>query len=83
MAGMGQQQGHADRTVNGSGRPAESAQHAGLCARCRFSRRIVSGRGSVFLLCERSRHDARFRKYPALPVASCPGFEAIETAKDR
>jgi hypothetical protein len=29
----------------------------------------------VFSLCERSKTDARFPKYPRLPVESCPGFE--------
>ncbi|MES4792649.1 MAG: hypothetical protein C4321_06340 [Chloroflexota bacterium] len=47
----------------------------GLCVRCSWGRRVVSGRGSVFWLCERSRVDGRFRKYPALPVLACTGFE--------
>jgi len=36
---------------------------------------VVSGKGSVFWMCERSKVDARFRKYPPLPVLACPGFE--------
>jgi hypothetical protein len=48
----------------------------GLCAGCAWAQRVVSGRGSVFWLCGRSRVDARFRKYPPLPVRDCPGFEA-------
>ncbi|WBL35443.1 hypothetical protein O0235_11740 [Tepidiforma flava] len=48
---------------------------AGLCAGCAWAQRVVSGRGSVFWLCGRSRVDARFRKYPPLPVLACPGFE--------
>jgi hypothetical protein len=47
----------------------------GLCAECRWSRRVVSGKGSVFWMCERSKVDPRFRKYPALPVLACAGFE--------
>ena len=49
---------------------------AGLCARCLHARLVVSGRGSAFVLCERSRGDGRFPRYPPLPVRSCAGFEA-------
>lgn len=48
---------------------------AGLCATCRHAERVVSGRGSVFLLCGRSRTDPRYAKYPPLPVRACPGYE--------
>lgn len=47
----------------------------GLCGRCVHAREIVSGRGSRFLLCDRSRYDPRYPRYPQLPVLSCPGFE--------
>ena len=46
-----------------------------LCERCRWLREVISGKGSRFLLCERSRVDHQFPKYPPQPVASCPGFE--------
>ena len=46
-----------------------------LCERCRWLREVISGKGSRFLLCERSRVDPQFAKYPPQPVASCPGFE--------
>jgi len=36
---------------------------------------VVSGKGSVFWMCERSKVDPRFRKYPPLPVLACAGFE--------
>jgi hypothetical protein len=48
---------------------------AGLCATCRHSRVVTSGRGSVFRLCERSRTDPRFPRYPRLPVVRCDGYE--------
>ena len=32
-------------------------------------------KGSRFVLCTRSTHDARFPKYPPLPVTRCDGFE--------
>ncbi|MFN8180078.1 MAG: hypothetical protein U0167_19250 [bacterium] len=54
------------------------SERAGLCARCRHARSIASRRGSEFLLCERSRTDPRFARYPPLPVRECPGFESAE-----
>ena len=47
----------------------------GLCPLCLHARKIESGRGSVFWLCERSKGDPHFRKYPPLPVTQCDGFE--------
>ena len=49
---------------------------AGLCGTCRHARAIANDRGSVFVLCGRSRADARYSRYPPLPVVSCAGFEA-------
>jgi hypothetical protein len=46
-----------------------------LCDACRHARRIVNDRGSVFVLCELSRTDTRFPRYPRLPVVACTGFE--------
>ncbi|HEX6457167.1 MAG TPA: hypothetical protein VF009_11695 [Solirubrobacterales bacterium] len=48
---------------------------AGLCDSCRHQRLVPNTRGSVFSLCERSRTDPAFPRYPRLPVLSCPGFE--------
>jgi hypothetical protein len=48
---------------------------AGLCDGCRHQRLVPNTRGSVFSLCERSRSDERFPRYPPLPVLECPGFE--------
>ena len=45
-----------------------------MCGRCRNARVIASDRGSRFLLCELSRTDARFPRYPRLPVLACGGF---------
>ncbi len=54
---------------------------AGLCDRCRHQRLVPNTRGSVFSLCERSRTDPAYPRYPRLPVLSCPGFEpGAETA---
>jgi hypothetical protein len=50
----------------------------GLCATCRWSRRVVSARTSVFWRCARSEVDPRFPKYPRLPVLACAGYEEGE-----
>jgi len=47
----------------------------GLCFTCRHAQTIVSSRGSRFYLCERSRTDPGFPRYPALPVVACIGWE--------
>ncbi|HEV3481392.1 MAG TPA: hypothetical protein VGR97_03595 [Candidatus Acidoferrales bacterium] len=53
---------------------ASETERAGLCAKCRFARRIESARGSKFILCELSASDPAFPKYPRLPVIECPGY---------
>jgi hypothetical protein len=40
------------------------------------ARVVETARGSRFLLCELSRTDPRFPRYPNLPVLACDGFEA-------
>lgn len=47
----------------------------GLCDGCRHQRLVPNTRGSVFSLCERSREDPAYPRYPRIPVLSCPGFE--------
>jgi hypothetical protein len=37
----------------------------------------------VFWLCERSKSDARFTKYPPLPVLACMGYEKTEGDGER
>jgi hypothetical protein len=36
---------------------------------------IKNTRGSSFSMCERSKTDEAFPKYPRVPVVECPGFE--------
>ena len=48
--------------------------HPGLCAACVNARVITSGKGSTFWLCELSRTDPAFPRYPPLPVVRCSGF---------
>jgi hypothetical protein len=51
---------------------------AGLCGDCLHVRRVESERGSVFVMCQLSATDARFPKYPRLPVLSCTGYSQRE-----
>jgi len=46
----------------------------GLCGDCQHARLIESAKGSRFLLCRLSESDARFPKYPRLPVLRCAGY---------
>lgn len=55
--------------------PSATRPSAGLCDGCRHQRLVPNTRGSVFSLCERSREDPAYRRYPPIPVLSCPGFE--------
>ena len=50
---------------------------AGLCESCAHSRK-VAGAHTVFWMCERSRKDPTFPRYPRLPVLSCRGYEGKE-----
>ena len=47
----------------------------GLCDECRHQRLVPNTRGSVFSLCERSRDDPSYPRYPRIPVLSCPGHQ--------
>jgi hypothetical protein len=60
-----------------------SAPPPGLCGTCRHARVITTDRGSRFWLCQRSASDPRFPRYPALPVARCPGFEPHQDLAER
>ena len=61
-----------------SDRPRPPAPEIGLCADCRHARTQVTGRGSTFWRCLRAEEDPRFRRYPALPVRVCPGYERTD-----
>jgi hypothetical protein len=50
-------------------------QPAGLCDSCRHQRVVRNTRGSTFSLCERSKTDPAFPRYPRLPVIECVGYE--------
>jgi hypothetical protein len=51
----------------------------GLCDSCRHQRLVGNTRGSAFSLCERSRTDRAYPKYPRVPVLTCPGHDPGST----
>jgi hypothetical protein len=56
--------------------PPQPWPPGGLCPSCAHVRVVRSGRGSVFLMCERGlRREPGFAKYPRLPVTVCRGHE--------
>lgn len=61
---------------------AMSQPAAGLCNLCLHQRLVPNTRGSIFSLCERSKADPAFPRYPRVPVLDCPGFEE-RPAEDR
>jgi GNAT superfamily N-acetyltransferase len=61
---------------------ADEAEAAGLCASCQYVQRIVSARGSRFYLCERSRTDPSYPRYPRLPVRACAGYVEVKKNGD-
>ena len=52
-----------------------SRPDAGLCDTCAHQRVVGNTRGSRFSLCERSREDPAYPRYPRLPVTRCRGWE--------
>ena len=46
----------------------------GLCSRCTNARELKTKGGSTLILCELSKQDPSFPKFPPLPVLSCPGY---------
>jgi hypothetical protein len=56
--------------------PPEERRRVGLCADCRHAKVQASARGSRFWRCLRADTDARFERYPRLPIVTCPGHEA-------
>ena len=48
---------------------------AGLCDSCQHQKLIHTTRGSTFSMCELSKTDRSFPKYPRLPVKACRGYQ--------
>lgn len=57
-----------------TGRSDEVAR-VGLCLSCRYGRTVKNRRGSRFYMCERSRTEERYPRYPPLPVLRCVGHK--------
>jgi hypothetical protein len=51
---------------------------AGLCDSCRHQQLVRNTRGSEFSLCQRSRTEPEYPRYPRLPVLECRGHERRE-----
>lgn len=45
-----------------------------LCETCASMREVATPRGSRFLLCQLSKTDRTFPKYPPQPVVRCGGY---------
>jgi len=50
-----------------------AVDRVGLCASCVHAEIVHSSKGSTFYLCRLAEIDPAFRKYPVLPVRTCPG----------
>jgi hypothetical protein len=80
---VGQGRGRVGALTTDADRPSREPdidrERVGLCADCRWARRVPSQRGAVFFLCRRSETDAAFPRYPRLPRLSCEGYERART----
>lgn len=61
----------------------QGSERAGLCFFCRHVRVVRTDRGGIFYQCQRSAEDARYPRYPRLPVRQCPGHEPKEEVEVR
>jgi hypothetical protein len=50
-----------------------------LCETCASMQEVFTPKGSRFLLCQLSRVDPAFSKYPPQPVVRCEGYRPKET----
>lgn len=73
--GLSQPLCDADPLPAGLGPLTVEGMKPGLCESCRHQKLIRNTRGSTFSMCERSKTDERYPKYPRLPVERCPGWE--------
>jgi hypothetical protein len=49
-----------------------------LCETCALMREVVTPKGSRFLLCQLSKTDPAYSKYPPQPVVRCDGYRKNE-----
>ena len=55
--------------------PMRAQRGAGLCDSCSHQKEVRNTRGSTFSLCNRSKDDPAYPRYPRLPVLTCAGYE--------
>lgn len=66
----------AENEKSETGGPPNGDARVGLCATCRHARRIPHPRGGDdYWRCGLADTDARFAKFPGLPVKTCSGYE--------
>lgn len=75
---MGDPANRAGELARGNARMNAGEERIGLCFTCVHARRVVTPR-STFWLCERSRTDPRYERYPRLPVVRCEGWTPAPT----
>ncbi len=56
---------------------------SGLCETCRFHTIVATKRGREFHLCELSKSDSSYPKYPRLPVLHCAGYTPADETKKK
>ena len=59
-----------------------SESEVGLCFTCRHARIVPTPRHRYWM-CQLSFTDARFDKYPRLPVLACDGYEAKAPGQEK
>ena len=64
-------------------RETEREGRVGLCPGCRHVRVVRSRTNQDYYRCERSTADARYPKYPRLPVLRCDGYDPVEPPPSR
>lgn len=62
---------------------SETEASVGLCAHCAHHRLVTSDRGGTYWYCRRAETDARFPKYPILPVFECHGYDRVSDVNPR
>src|SRR2546430_10434420 len=64
------------------GVPGEAAAMSrSLCETCAWMREVVTPKGSRFLLCQLSKTDPAYPKYPPQPVVRCDGYRPREASE--
>jgi len=53
-----------------------------LCETCASMREVVTPKGSRFLLCQLSKTDTAFPKYPPQPVVRCGGYQPRDKTEE-